>query len=86
MSYSFDELIESHQPKCVYCGQKAMTLAWKGTTPFNQPLAAFICGDCGSTFYLGSRADPVWQMLSQINQAFGKAFQERAEKRTQAKP
>jgi hypothetical protein len=58
-----------------------MEIVWRGFTPFKMPLAALICGDCGSTFYLGMKQDPCWKMLSEINAAFGSAFQERAKNR-----
>lgn len=83
MSASFEDAIKAHIQPCHVCGQKKMSCAWRGFSPppYNQPIAAYICGDCGAQFYLGNPNDPVFQMIAQINQAYQKPFEERAQRR-----
>jgi len=63
------EFIKKPQ-KCAFCGEK-MNLAWDGSTPHGNLLAAYICPECFSTRFLCSnKHDPMFQILSRIQEAF----------------
>lgn len=63
----------SEEVLCTFC-KSNMVLAWKGNTPTNGILEAWICPKCFSTYYVGNADDPVFQMIEEINKAFAKIY------------
>jgi|GEM_PF-3857387 len=64
--------------KCGFCGA-VMILAWDGSTPHGNFLAAYICPECFSTRFLCSnKNDPMFQTLTKIEEAFMSVWRRKA--------